>query len=831
MNDPLISRTIKHYRIDKMLGQGGMGAVYRATDLQLQRPVAFKVMHPQFAVQHEFQQRFLQEARASAALDHPNIIRIYEFDLDNKMLYMVTEFVAGGSLRDYLKQLYDQRKFIEVSEAMALTRQIADALDYAHSQGVLHRDVKPDNVLLKISSSSGDEVSFRGILTDFGLAKLAEGGFQSMADSPTGTLPYMSPEQAMAENLDGRTDLYALGVMLYELTTGRLPFTPRNVPEAIKMHTSVEPDRPTAVRASLSPALGDVILKAMAKKPADRFQNGAEFARALRAVEASGGQIKRSADGANAGRGKPVEALPEKVESLSTYLQSMAQAGNAPVMPAAASGEVAADQLVIVTEGAPPRTVPIAKNPTEIGRGDDMDLVLASPKVSRHQARLERRKDGQYTIMDLGSSNGTFLGEAKLLSNIPEVWAPDVMVRMGGFWLTLQRASQSFLTGRGVQNVPSMVSPAGMAPDYPKEGPQLGQLLNPALAGQQSSIAIHLEPPALVVEPGGRIDMRVEIINQSELVEHYQFEIIGLPREWCTVPLNTLQLMPSGKGSVSLNFHPPRNCKSSAEPHPFTVRITSQERGKEIGRANALLTINSFFQFEGDMQPRRIRNRGELRIKITNKGNAPESFTLSPHDREEALHYDPPTRSVSIMPCESETVAFFVRPVRRPLIGLSSKTYALEVGVGASAGTTQNLPGELFATPSIPWWLLAFLLLLCLLCLLLLYLIIPKPTPIVTPTANTTVTLQHGTLNSWLTNTANAFDARQAATATSRFQTAVPVTQTLAAQTSAAQAAQTNAVVVITQTGQANAQASAQAASINGSLTAIAQSRTPMPKP
>ena len=146
------------WRLTSLLGQGGMGAVYRATDLQLQRPVAFKVMHPQFAVQHEFQQRFLQEARASAALDHPNIIRIYEFDLDNKMLYMVTEFVAGGSLRDYLKQLYDQRKFIEVSEAMALTRQIADALDYAHSQGVLHRDVKPANLFL---ATHGDDVTVK----------------------------------------------------------------------------------------------------------------------------------------------------------------------------------------------------------------------------------------------------------------------------------------------------------------------------------------------------------------------------------------------------------------------------------------------------------------------------------------------------------------------------------------------------------------------------------------------------------------------------------------------------------------------------------------------
>src|SRR5258707_4796390 len=129
----LVNKTIKHYKIEKLLGTGGMGAVYKAIDIQLQRPVAIKIMHAQFAARSEFQQRFLQEARASAKLDHPNIIRIYAFDLDEGALYMVVELVAGGSLRDYLKVLYEARKFIQIREAIALTRQVAEALHYAHS--------------------------------------------------------------------------------------------------------------------------------------------------------------------------------------------------------------------------------------------------------------------------------------------------------------------------------------------------------------------------------------------------------------------------------------------------------------------------------------------------------------------------------------------------------------------------------------------------------------------------------------------------------------------------------------------------------------------------
>ncbi len=830
MNDPLLNRTIKHFRIDKVLGQGGMGAVYRATDVNLSRAVAFKVMHPQFAVQEEFRRRFLQEASSAAKLEHPNIVRIYEYDYDNQLLYIVMEMVAGGSLRDYLKQLYEERKFIDIIEAMALTRQIADALDYAHSQGVLHRDIKPDNILLKPTSSSGDELSFRALITDFGLAKLAEGGVQSMGDNPTGTLPYMSPEQAQAEKIDGRTDLYALGIMLYELTTGRLPFMPRNVMEAIKMHTGVEPDRPTAVRASLSPELEAVILKSIAKKPSDRYQNGTEFAKALRAVESVGGQVKRPAAPAGGARGKPQpEAVPEKVESLSTYLQSMAQAAYAPAMPAPAS-DIASDQLLIVTEGEPSRTFPISKTPIEIGREAGLDLTLNSPKVSRHQARLERRKDGQYTIMDLGSSNGTFLGETKLLSNIAEVWPPETMVRMGNFWLTLQRSTQAYMTGRAVQNVPSVVS-AGFAPGF-QGGPGAGavpqQPPSGGFGGMQSGIAITLTPPALTIEPGGRMDLRVEVLNQSELVEHYQFEVIGIPKEWYTVPMTTLQLMPSTKGNTSLNFHPPRNCNSTAGQHQFTVRVTSQERGKEVGRATALLTINPFYQYEMDMQPRRIRNRGELRVKVTNKGNAPESFTLAPHDREEALHYDPPNRSLSVAPCESEIAVFFVRPLRRPFLGFGSKMYSLEVASTATASGPQTAPGELLSTPSIPWWLLALLILLCLLCLLLLYFLFgPKPPP-ATATPNGTVTVEHATLDGWLTSTANSFNVRQTSTYTARNATATQNENLHATATGVVHAQETAGAIAATSTGLANMQATLNQASVQ---TQVAGSLTPKPTP
>jgi len=854
MSDQLINRTIKHYRIDAVLGQGGMGTVYRATDMQLLRAVALKVMHPNFAIQKEFQQRFLQEARASANLDHPNIIRIYEFDLNEQLLYMVTELVSGGSLRDYLKQLYENKKFIEVSEGLALTRQVAYALDYAHAAGLIHRDVKPDNVLLKASTSGSDDVAgFRAILTDFGLAKLSEGGVQSIANNPTGTLPYMSPEQAMAEPLDGRSDIYALGVMLYEISTGRLPFLPRSIPEAIKMHTTVEPERPTVARGSLSPALEAVILKAMAKKPEERYQTAAEFARAITEVERVGGQIKRGKPAASGGGAAPVpannggqaaprqaEVAPEPVASIGTYLASMAPV----VMPNIGDlpeNNSAVDQIVITAEGEPGRTFSIKQNVIEIGRDPVLPLSLVSPKVSRKHARIERRPDGQYTITDLGSSNGTYLDNVKLLSNSPEVWAGNKTVRVGNFLLTLQRAGVSYQTGVAVQAMPS-ISPAGAIPPPVVPGGMMGTMAGAGAAqGLPGGIDLKVTPGALTIEAGGRTDVRVEVRNMSELVEHYQFHIDGIPKEWYTLPLTTLQLMTSrdgegvSRGSVSISFHPPRNCKSTAGPHTITLRVTSQDRGKEVGRTSLIMNINPFYQYKADLQPKKVRNSGNLRIIVKNEGNAPESYTLVPTDREESLHFDPSDQAISAAECLDEVAVFYVRPQRRPFIGFGTKHYQLEIGITASGSPiVQPLNAELVVGPRIPWWLLIFLLLLCLLCLFLVLFLRCQffaqfcPPPPAQPAI--AVTSAHETLEGWLTATANSFQIRQTATFGVRQQTATAVASQVAGQTLDAKSANANATstqaALIQNTKQANDNATNAAAQANAIKTALAPAPT-----
>ncbi|VAW41997.1 Serine/threonine protein kinase, partial [hydrothermal vent metagenome] len=283
--DNLIGKQIDQYQIEALLGEGGMGAVYLAQDVNLARPVALKIMHRQYASQPEFQERFLQEAQASARLNHPNIVAIYNFSSTQSYLTIVMEYVRGLSLGAYIKQLAQRRQVMELSESLNIIAQVADALGYAHRQGVVHRDIKPDNIMITQleQPSRPDELPIRAKVTDFGLAKLLEGGIETQSGTFMGTLPYMSPEQALASaSLDGRSDIYSLGVVLYQLATGRLPFDIKTPTDAVMKHMHETPPLPRHIQPGLPMAVQNVIIKALAKQPEDRYQTAESFAAALR---------------------------------------------------------------------------------------------------------------------------------------------------------------------------------------------------------------------------------------------------------------------------------------------------------------------------------------------------------------------------------------------------------------------------------------------------------------------------------------------------------------------------------------------------------------------
>ncbi len=246
-----------------------MAEVYKAYQPSLDRYVAIKVMHAFLARDPDFLGRFEREAKSVAALQHPNIIQVHDFDVHNGMPYMVMEFVEGGTLKTRVENLARLNEVLPLAETVRIVREVGRALSYAHQRSMIHRDVKPANVLL----GSGGRV----ILSDFGIAKILTGPSFTMSGATVGTPSYMSPEQSLGQPGDHRSDIYALGVVLYQLGTGQLPYM-ADTPMAVMLKQVNAPlPNPRAVRPDLPEGLERIILKALAKNPEDRFQTADEM--------------------------------------------------------------------------------------------------------------------------------------------------------------------------------------------------------------------------------------------------------------------------------------------------------------------------------------------------------------------------------------------------------------------------------------------------------------------------------------------------------------------------------------------------------------------------
>ncbi len=248
------------YRIIERLGQGGMATVFKAYHPALDRYVAIKVLHPAFKEDPNFLARFQREARIVAKLEHPHIVPVYDFSEHKGMAYLVMRYIEGETLKAHLKggPLPPER-------ILEILKPVAEALAYAHEQGVLHRDIKPSNIMLTPEGGI--------FLTDFGLARMAQSGESTLSrDMMIGTPQYMSPEQAKGEEIDERADIYSLGVVLFEMLTGRVPFSADTPYAVVHDHIYTPLPLPTAIKPDIFPSLERVVLKALAKDKDDRYQ-------------------------------------------------------------------------------------------------------------------------------------------------------------------------------------------------------------------------------------------------------------------------------------------------------------------------------------------------------------------------------------------------------------------------------------------------------------------------------------------------------------------------------------------------------------------------------
>lgn len=273
--DNLIGKKLDgRYLIESLIGVGGMANVYRGRDIRTGNGIAVKVLKEEFLDNEELVRRFKNESKAISILDHPNIVKVYDVSVTDQLQYIVMEYIDGITLKEYLKQ---RGGALTWKEVVHFATQVLSALDHAHSKGIVHRDVKPQNIMLQADGSIK--------MMDFGIARFSRAQSQTVSDKAIGSVHYISPEQAKGDRTDARTDIYSVGVMLYEMLSGRLPFDGTGTVSIAIMQISEKPKPLAQIAPTVPEGLRQITEKAMEKDPAARYQSAAEMLAAIRAFK------------------------------------------------------------------------------------------------------------------------------------------------------------------------------------------------------------------------------------------------------------------------------------------------------------------------------------------------------------------------------------------------------------------------------------------------------------------------------------------------------------------------------------------------------------------
>ena len=376
----LVGRAWGRFLIIEERGRGGMAVVYRAYDNVLQRTVALKVLLPHLGANAEFTRRFEREAITAANLRHPNIVIIYDVGSQEGFQYIVMEYLDGPTLQQEIQK----KGSLPINRVVPIIGQLANALDYAHQQGLVHRDVKPANVIV----GARDQIT----LTDFGLVKAANMAKITGEGMASGTLKYMSPEQAMGKELDIRSDIYSLGVVVYEMLSGEAPFSATTPYQVLRDLINEPPPPLVPLHSGVNVRLEQVVLRALAKEPAARFGSAGEFASALASATGLGLTV--------GGEGGKSDTEPRRRE------------------------------IVLYLNTSDGRQYPVYRGQVTIGRGADNDIVLPVSQVSRQHASIQCDRDG-CRITDGGSTNGTFVNGFRLPAGTPWPLQPDDVLAVG----------------------------------------------------------------------------------------------------------------------------------------------------------------------------------------------------------------------------------------------------------------------------------------------------------------------------------------------------------------------------------------------------------------
>jgi serine/threonine protein kinase len=649
--ETIVGRRLAQYKIEAVIGTGSVGVVYRVEDVNLRRPCALKLLHPAIVRQPEMQRRLQRSVKNVSRLSHPAIVPLYDYGRKNGRAYIASAFIPGISLRHLLDVLTDRQQTLQLDEILHLAAQIGEGLAYAHQRRLIHQDLHPGNLLIKRLDRPArpDEPSLQAMLTDFGLSVVPPGGLQT---TPLGdmsrSLPYLAPEQCVGDTVDGRTDIYSLGVILYQMIAGQPPFPIKKPGDAIRYHMLEEPVPLRVLCPGLSPAVADIAAQAMAKTPDGRFQTAAQIAAALRqaATRLTAADIHLFAPQQTVisltdhmtemGQGKAAKPeTPPVVNGRSRQSRPSPPAQTpvaqfrtsevaAPILPGRSSPISAATlnagtvkmplpaprvnresstarvsgygRITIIQPGHTPRQLTLSRSRLIIGRRSASDIALSDLSVSRRHAEL-RRMDGRWQVRDLGSSGGTLVDGRKLTPQQSAPWLPGQSLQIGAYTLQWAGATPPTRLSAGGDQFSVFSNQFSVGGEQLVGGAERAGCVGGAGQTAVSRFSLTVWPHRL---PGAGI-CHVLLQNEGDQPDEYTVLLRDESgRLRITQPHGRICLEPGESSTVRCLIRPrQRPFTGSVQQHPFIIEVRNRAgvvmRDTAVLQNRPVLSVGQFF--------------------------------------------------------------------------------------------------------------------------------------------------------------------------------------------------------------------------------------------
>ncbi len=626
MND-LVGKTLGHYRLEGELRTGSTGQMFRGVDTLNSRPVAIKVLQSNGLVGN-LRQEFVGKIRQLGALKHPHIVEVFEVGEENDNVFLVMEFISGGSLSTLLQRNTRANTLLELPVALGLMYQAADALSYAHKNGVIHGDINPENMLVNSQSGTGSR-AYHLKVGDFGLSKLSADRAMSFDDLVIGSPAYMSPEQCQGLALTAASDLYSLGIVIYETLTTVLPFEVKNLGEAAIKHLYSAPRSPREIRPEIPEELEGLIMRLLAKNPNDRYASTDEVRDALQGI---------------------LERIEPQGPTPTLVLPNV---GSEPKPPVIAALPDTSESTRITLADQSGRIIKVLTVPSEglrFGRTDQNDVQLDSEMVSRYHLRIDTQAQ-RIVVTDLGSSNGTMMDAQKLDVQKPTAWAYRSILHVGPFWLRLDA---------------------------------------PTAASAKNVIGLVLNEDKLTIVPGQVGVLRVTVGNMGRIVDHFTFSADGIPASWLHGPENPVQLNPGSQAPVALSIVVPRSSEAVSGTRSVTIRAHSREFPEALATSKVALTVLPFAMSSLSLKPnkRTVRRSTQFVATLKNQGNTALDYYLQTEEEEPRLkfHFEEPV--VALEPGQSRDVILKTTAPLRILGAAQQRPFTLSA---RATGSQKNL--------------------------------------------------------------------------------------------------------------------------------------------